>query len=143
MVRTRMGNIVKYIMATINFHSNSQTISMNGNDITINGNKIFVDGKDVTPDAKEIKIEVVGDIKNLQVDYATSVNVSGNAETIKNGSGDLSCGNVSGHVSSGSGNVKCGSIGGNVSTGSGNVKVEGPIKGSVKTGSGNIKYNKA
>lgn len=118
--------------SSINVTHNGGCINVNGqkytgSTISIIGNKVFVDGKDQTPDAKDIRIEVVGDIQELEVDYANSILVEGNVGNIKSGSGDVSVdGNVTGNVTTGSGDVDCDNI----------------IAGHVYTGSGDVTYKK-
>ncbi len=120
---------------------NGKTYS--GNNIQISNSKVIIDGKDVTNDhdTKEITITVEGNIENLTVDHAKTVEVHGNVGSVKSGSADVTCGNVNGNVQTGSGDVECSHIVGNVQTGSGDVK-SNTITGSVKTSSGDIKYKK-
>lgn len=112
-----------------------------GNNITIKNNKVLIDGKDMTPDSKEINITVEGNVDGLDVDYCNNLNVTGNVNTLRSGSGDVTCNDVYNGVQTGSGDVECNKINGYVQTGSGNVKAQ-IISGSVKTGSGDIKYIK-
>ncbi len=113
--------------------------SYSGRSVTIINNKVYIDGKDVTPDAKEINISVEGDIEKLEVDYCSKLEVKGNVGSLRSGSGDVICGDVTNGLTTGSGDVTCGNIAGNVSTGSGDVEANN-ISGSVKTGSGDIEY---
>jgi hypothetical protein len=110
-----------------------------GKSITIINGKVFIDGKDVTPDAKEISISVEGNIENLEVDHAKAITIKGDVNKVKTGSGDISCGNITGGAQTGSGDIDCGVINGDVQTGSGDVNST-TITGSVRTGSGDIKY---
>lgn len=122
-------------MITINNNNYS------GRSIVIKDGKVIVDGKDVTPDSKEVNISVIGDLENLEVDYAKSIEITGNVNKVRSGSGDVNCERVGGDVQTGSGDVECSYINGDVNTGSGDVK-SNTIMGSVKTGSGDIKYKK-
>lgn len=122
-------------MITINNNNYS------GRSIVIKDGKVIVDGKDVTPDSKEVNISVIGDLENLEVDYAKSIGITGNVNKVRSGSGDVNCERVGGDVQTGSGDVECSYINGDVNTGSGDVK-SNTIMGSVKTGSGDIKYKK-
>lgn len=95
-----------------------------GRNISVVGNRVFVDGKDVTPDAKDIKIEVAGNVEQLEVDACNSVSITGDVGHVVTQSGDVSIeGSVGGSVQTMSGDVDCGgSIAGSVSTMSGDVK---------------------
>lgn len=110
-----------------------------GKNITIINGKVYIDGKDVTPDAKEINISVEGNIENLWVDHANAISIKGDINKVKTGSGDISCGNITGGAQTGSGDIDCGVINGDVQTGSGEVNAT-TISGSVTTGTGDIKY---
>lgn len=110
-----------------------------GDNITIKNNKVLIDGKDMTPDAKEINITVEGNVEDLDVDYCNTLQVTGNVNTLRSGSGDVTCNDVHNGVQTGSGDVDCNNINGYVQTGSGDVSAQ-TITGSVKTGSGDIKY---
>lgn len=110
-----------------------------GRSITIVNGKVIVDGKDVTPEGKEITISVQGNIDSLEVDYANSISITGDVYKARSGSGDISCGNITGGAQTGSGDIDCGVINGDVQTGSGDV-IATTITGSVRTGSGDIKY---
>lgn len=110
-----------------------------GKSITIINGRIFIDGKDITPDSKEITVSVEGNLDSLEVDYANSISIKGDVNKVRTGSGDISCGNVTGGAQTGSGDIDCGVINGDVQTGSGDVNAT-TISGSVRTGSGDIKY---
>lgn len=113
-----------------------------GNNIQVSNNKVIIDGVDVTgdhKDSKEISIQVEGNIDTLSVDYAKTVLVNGNVNSLKSGSGDVECKDVTGNLKTGSGDIECGNVGGGIETGSGDVKC-GTVGGSVKTGSGDIKH---
>ena len=122
-------------------------IKINGQDfvgrqVVINNGRVIIDGKDQTPDSKEISIVVDGNIDELDVDFATSIDIRGSVGKLRSGSGDINCGNITGGAQTGSGDIECESILGDVQTGSGDVSVLGNVTGSVKTGSGDIKYRK-
>jgi len=103
---------------TININGNSY----NGNNVTIVGNKVFVDGKDQTPDAKDIRIEIGSNIDKLEVDYANSISISGDVNSVRSSSGDVSIkGSVNGSVITSSGDVVCGKVSGDVVTSSGDI----------------------
>jgi hypothetical protein len=123
-------------MITINNNSYS------GRNIVIKDGKVFVDGTDVTPDSKEITVSVIGDLENLEIDHAKTIEIKGNIGKVRSGSGDVNCERIGGDVQTGSGDVECSYINGSVQTGSGDVK-SNTIIGSVKTGSGDIKYRKS
>jgi hypothetical protein len=116
--------------------------SFAGRNITIANGRVIVDGKDQTPDAKEISIVVDGNLEELEVDFASSIEIRGSVGKARSGSGDINCGNITGGAQTGSGDIECESILGDVQTGSGDVSVMGNITGSVRTGSGDIKYRK-
>jgi len=91
-----------------------------GRSVQINGNKVVVDG--VTQDGElvgEIHVEVHGNVEALKMGSG-DVKAQG-VGSIVTGSGDVSCGNVSGSVSTASGDVVCGKVGGSVSTVSGDI----------------------
>ena len=111
----------------------------NGDNITVRNNKVIIDGKDMTPDSKEINITVEGNVEDLDIDYCNNIEINGNVNNLRSGSGDVTCNDVQNGVQTGSGDVDCTNINGYVQTGSGDVNAE-TITGSVKTGSGNIKY---
>lgn len=114
-----------------------------GKNVSIKNGEIVVDGVNVTPNEKTINIEVAGNIETLKVDSCDKIIVTGDVTNLQNGSGDITCKNISGSTTSGSGNIEVeGYIGGNVQTGSGDVNCKGYINGNVKTGSGDIKYTK-
>lgn len=114
-----------------------------GRSIKVTNGRVIVDGKDVTPgSATEIQIQVSGDLAELDVDFASSIEVKGAVGKIRSGSGDITCGNITGGAQTGSGDIDCESILGDVQTGSGDVNVMGNITGNVRTGSGDIKYRK-
>ena len=115
-----------------------------GRSISISGNKIIVDGKDVSGDhrdSKVITINVTGDLDSLDVDYCDKIEINGNVNKARTGSGDINCTNITNGAQTGSGDIECESINGDVQTGSGDVKTT-TITGSVRTGSGDIKYRK-
>ena len=116
-------------------------VKFEGNNITVKNNKVFIGGKDMTPDSKEININVEGNIQDLDIDYCNNLNITGDASTIRSGSGNVTCNDVHNGVQTGSGDVECNIINGYVQTGSGDVNAQ-TITGSVKTGSGDIKYKK-
>lgn len=130
-----------------------------GSNISISGNKIIIDGKNVTPNEKVINIVVNGNIDNLEVDACDKLEIHGDVNKLRNGSGDVECGDIKGDVTSGSGNiickgnvagklqtgsgdVECGEVKGDATTSSGNITCKGSIFGNVKTSSGNVKYTK-
>lgn len=115
--------------------------SFTGRNVTIINNKIIIDGKDVTPDSKEINISITGNVDNLEVDYASKIEVQGNVDSLRSGSGNVICKGVIGNVQTGSGDVDCENVQGNIQTGSGGVNANS-INGYVRTGSGDIKYKK-
>jgi hypothetical protein len=127
--------MLQFIKRMININNNYHK----GKSITIINGKVYIDGKDVTPDAKEINISVEGNIENLEVDHANAISIKGDINKVKSGSGDISCGNITGGAQTGSGDIDCGVINGDVQTGSGDVNAT-TISGSVRTGSGDIKY---
>ena len=131
-------------MATITINSNVFSGDNNvfsGDNISVVNGKVFIDGKDVTPDAREIHISVQGNVNSIDVGACNDFEVIGDVGTVRTGSGNLTCKNVTGGAQTGSGDIECESIGGNVQTGSGDVSST-TIIGSVKTGSGDIKYKK-
>lgn len=112
---------------------NGQTVS--GRSIVARNGKIFVDGKEVDT-AGALKIEIVGDIAQLQVD-AGEVNITGHCQEVKTGSANVMCASVGGSVETGSGNVACTAVYADVSTHSGNIVAE-EIHGAATSRSGNV-----
>lgn len=104
---------------------------------SVKNSRIIVDGNDVTPSDKVVHIAIQGDVENIEVDACQTVTISGNAKTVRTGSGDVRCGSVLGPVQTGSGDVTCGDVGGSVSTGAGDVTCKS-IGGNARTGSGDI-----
>jgi hypothetical protein len=92
-------------------------------------------------DTKNITISVSGDLDSLDVDYCDKIEIDGNVNKARTGSGDINCANITNGAQTGSGDIECESINGDVQTGSGDVKAT-TITGSVRTGSGDIKYRK-
>jgi len=108
------------------------SIKINGNmvsgmvvngDLCISNGRVTVNGKQIyAGEEKNITIEIVGDVKSLEVDVCNTLNITGNAGAIKTVSGDVRCGgDVAGSVSTVSGDVRCSKIAGSVSTVSGDV----------------------
>lgn len=116
-------------------------ISYSGNNLVIKNGRVFCDGKDVTPEMKEINITVEGDVEKIQIDACEILNVYGSVGSIKSGSGDIDCVNITGNIKTGSGDIKCNDVGGSIETGSGNINCFN-VQGNVKTNSGNIRYKK-
>lgn len=118
-------------------YNNVHSVSIINGIVKINGKVV-----DSPQSEKTINIIITGDIDVVDIDYCNDFNITGSANSVKVGSGNIKIGSVSGYVTSGSGNIKATSIGGSVKTGSGNVSSEGDIHGDVSTGSGNIKGKK-
>ena len=109
-----------------------------GNSISIKNGSIIIDGNKIEMNDKQISIQVSGDLNSLDVDSCDKINIDGNVDRIKSGSGDVYCQNVASGVETGSGNVNVSSnITGNVKTGSGDVDCKN-ITGSIETGSGDV-----
>lgn len=100
--------------------------------------RLFIDGKDVTPNDKVINVSIEGDVQTVEVGACEMLTITGSVQSVKTGSGSVSCSSVNGPVTTGSGDVECSDISGNVSTGSGDVTCV-TISGSVRTGSGDIR----
>lgn len=115
----------------------------NYRNLTICGDKIIVDGiplenyNDAMPGVKSIEVVVNGDLDSLCLQAGDCKMVSGGVGEIRSGSGNVTCGDVSGSVSTGSGIVRCGNVKGSVNTGSGNVTC-GDVGGRVMTIAGAI-----
>ena len=112
-----------------------------GSSVSIINGKVIIDGKEETIDDKEINIRVDGNIDTLDVGYCNKLDIVGNINKARSGSGDINCLNITGGAQVGSGDIECETINGDVQTGSGDVK-SNTITGSVRTGSGDIKYKK-
>lgn len=97
-------------------------VTYSGNSLIVSGNKIFIDGKDLTPDSKTIKIDVNGNVDNLEVDYCESLSIKGDVGSCETTNGNVNIsGNVNGNVETTNGNVRCGNISGSVKTRNGNI----------------------
>ncbi len=124
-------------MALINVNNKDYS----GNNINISNGKVFIDGKNVTPEEKDIRIAINGNVTYLQVDSCETVDVKGNIDKLRTGSGEVYCDAIVGTVVTGSGDVDANEIGGSVTTGSGDVDAS-VIHGNIKTGSGDVSYVK-
>lgn len=111
-----------------------------GNNVMVCNGKVIVDGKPYEGNDKEIYITVTGDVSILKVDSCNQINITGNVNDLKNGSGDITVGGAVDSVTSGSGDIGIKGNAGTVQTGSGDVKVAGSVD-SARTGSGNIYRN--
>ncbi|GAB1077712.1 MAG: hypothetical protein SAqTSB_38500 [Shewanella algae] len=105
-----LGNVV------INGHSYS------GRSIQICGDQVLIDG---APQQGGL----VGNV---------TVTINGDVESLMTGSGDVNALSVN-HISTGSGDVTCGDVTGSITTGSGDVEC-GSVSGSVTTISGAIHH---
>lgn len=124
---------------------NGRVIHAEGSSVSIINGKVLVNGKQISNldeiQDKEVNISISGDVQNLEVDYCTQVNLTGNAKSVRTQSGDIEIsGNVDGDVSSMSGDISCGDVAGNVRTASGDVEC-GNVTGNVKTVTGDISRN--
>ena len=105
---------------------NINGMSFSGNNIQITNNKIYVDGKllDGTQleDAKIFNIVVDGPLSKLDVDNAESIEIKGDAGTVKTTNGNVKVsGSINGDVKTVNGNVSAINIEGKVSTVNGNI----------------------
>jgi hypothetical protein len=114
-----------------------------GSNVSISGDKVVVDGKVISEFSQEtppINISIEGQVGILDVSVCQKIDVTGSVGTVKTQSGDVYCGQVSGHVTTQSGDVEAADVQGNVSTQSGSVKC-GTVKGNVNTMTGNIRHS--
>ena len=123
---------------------NGRVIHAEGSSVSIINGKVRVNGKQISNldeiQDKEVNISISG-VQNLEVDYCTQVNLTGNAKSVRTQSGDIQIsGNVDGDVSSMSGGISCGDVAGNVRTASGDVEC-GNVTGNVNTVTGDISRN--
>lgn len=113
-------------------------VQLKGRNISVNDSGIFIDGRRVdVASGPKVDIQVQGNVDVLDVGYASSIVVNGNAGKIQSRAGDIKCGDVTGNVSAGSGDLTCGIIGGSASTGSGDISCE-VLHGDASTLSGGI-----
>ncbi|MGR5367102.1 hypothetical protein [Photobacterium damselae] len=95
--------------------------TFSGCNIQINGNKVIVDG---VPQGGElvgdITVTVHGDVDSMQL--GSGVVKANSANSVVTGSGDVTCGDVSGSINTGSGDVTCGNVSGSVNTVSGDIR---------------------
>lgn len=98
----------------------------NGNSITITSDSIIVDGNSFPENSKLIKVEIVGDVSDLQV-ASGDVHITGDCKRLESNSGDIQVG----------GNVE------SVKSTSGDIEIAGSVLGTVRSVSGdiNIKEN--
>lgn len=122
-------------MATLNINGKI----FKGNNVSICNGRVEIDGVDVTPEQKQITISVEGNVDRLEVDTCNKLNIAGACGTVRSGSGDVKCGDVTGGVQTGSGDVQCQDVHGNVTTSSGDVSA-GMVSGNVRTSSGDIQH---
>ena len=114
--------------AVINFLTNLGVLREEGTSLIARHNQVYVDGVNITDNLLRGQREV----------HIHKIEVTGNLVELEVGSGDVNVrGNVTGNIKTGSGDVLCCDVGGNVTTGSGDVDANA-VAGSVKTGSGNI-----
>jgi len=124
-------------MAQISINS----LKYEGHHIRIEKGNVFIDGTQIkcSENQKTINISIVGDVDQIQCDYAENFIVEGNVDDLYSISGDVKVTGNIGEINTTSGNVKCeNKIEGSVNTVSGNVKASS-ISGNVKTISGDIK----
>lgn len=96
--------------------------SFSGTNISIKNNKVIVDGVVQEGDLTgPISVAVSGDIDKIDAGSCDTLVAGGNVGSIKSGSGDIDCGDVSGDIQTGSGDVDCNNVGGQIQTGSGDV----------------------
>jgi hypothetical protein len=100
---------------------NGKQIISNSGNISISNGKVIIDGVEQTDDSKTINVVINGNINNLDIDYASSIEVNGDVNTVNSKNGNIVCGNVTSNVESKNGNIKCGNVGGDVNTKNGNI----------------------
>ena len=96
---------------------------INGDNIEISKNNVKVDGVDYSFEVDKLGIQIIGDVKSLNIKACNTVKIEGSCELVDTLSGDVT---VDGNVN------------GNVNTKSGDVSVKGDVKQSVKTMSGDV-----
>lgn len=114
-------------MAIIIRNNNCRTI-IKGGTITITDGKIMFDGKPIeelnaiNTDEKVINITIEGNVERLEVDYCTSIKVTGDCKRVKTNNGDIEIGgNVAGDVHTNMGSITCGDIEGDCHTNMGSI----------------------
>lgn len=114
-------------MAIIIKNNYGRTI-IKGGTITITDGKTFVDGKPVdelnaiNPDEKVINISIEGNVERLEVDYCSTIKVTGDCKRIKTSNGDIEIGgDVAGDVHTNMGSITCGNIEGDCHTNMGSI----------------------
>ena len=118
-------------------------VNYSGKNIIATKGKIFIDGQEIDTVNQKIDITIQGDVENIDIDFCTSINITGNVTSLKSTSGDIHVtGNIMKSVHSTSGNIEIeGNVDGDAQSTSGDIKCNN-ISGAVKTVSGNIKYKK-
>lgn len=105
---------------------NINGINFHGQNIQITNNKIYVDGNlldgDQLEDSKIFNIIINGPLSKLDVDNAESIEIRGDAGTVKTTNGNVKIsGSVQGDVKTVNGNVSAINIEGKVNTVNGNI----------------------
>lgn len=109
-----------------------------GDNVTIRNGQVIIGKEKIALQEKIVNVITInGNLKSLDVDHATTIDIKGSVTNIRNGSGDLTCGDVLNSLQSGSGDVTTNSIIGSITTGSGDVTAV-DIRGNIKTGSGDV-----
>lgn len=104
-----------------------KSVVCDGNNVVIDGNKVIINGKLVSDlnnvEDKEIYLIFEGNVGNVSVDRCSSIEIKGNAKSIRTASGDVKVdGIVEGDLTTTSGDVKCSVAHGNISTISGDIE---------------------
>lgn len=100
--------------------------ALHGKSLEMRDGRIFIDGtplEDYKYDERKVpvlKIEVTGNVDSLRTESG-DVTVNGSCGFVKTMSGDVTCDDVSDGVQTMSGDVRCGNIHGGCSTMSGNI----------------------
>lgn len=103
---------------------NGREYALQGKSLEMRDGRIFVDGTLVEEydesNVPVLKVEVTGNVDSLRTESG-DVTVNGSCNFVKTMSGDVTCDDVSDGVQTMSGDVRCGNIHGGCSTMSGDI----------------------
>lgn len=106
-------------------NGNGTIRQISGGHLQIVNGEVITDGqpvREINTDEKVINITIEGDIERLEVDYCSSIRITGNAKRVKTLNGDIEIGgNVEGDVHTNMGSITCGDVEGDCHTNMGSI----------------------
>ncbi len=113
-----------------------------GKNLIVSNNKIYIDGVLQTDfnqsSDKVINIYIEGDVSNVQIESADTVNIKGNVDSIVLKTGNLNIEGDADKVEVKTGSVYCTTIKGNATVRTGNIN--GKVEGSSDNKGGNTSW---